>query len=60
MASKNAKCDLKGVKITIFLLQNRSAAGGYAPRPLYTVIKYLVTIPVCDTLKLHQLVQHGG
>ena len=24
------------------------------------VIKYLVTEPVCDTLELHQFVQHGG
>ena len=25
-----------------------------------TVTKYLETTPVCDTLELHQYVQHGG
>ena len=63
MASKSAKFDQNGVKVSIFLLKNRKncpAAGGFTPRPPFTVTKYLLTMPVCDTLELHQFVQHGG
>ena len=63
MALKSAKCDEVGVKITSFDRQNRKnrpAAGGPAPRPSSIVTKDSVTVPVGDTLELHQFVQYGA
>ena len=45
----------------MFLLKNCKncpAAGASAPRPPSAVTNYLVTMPICDTLELHQFVRH--
>ena len=53
---------LKWRKIDTFAskLQKLPSVWGSAPRPPSTVTKYLVTMSVCDTVELHQFVQHRG
>ena len=41
-------------------LQKSPSGWGLRSQASSTVTKYLMTMPVCDTLELHQFVQQGG